>query len=79
MTTPHDNALEYLSVFIEEGEVSKKCIEKVNRIISILKSSEQLRVQKALAELEEMSNYDMSTYHRTQVWEIISSLESIKN
>lgn len=80
MTKEHlEKALEELSLLIEEGEVSKKCLDKIQRAIIILKRSDELCVQKALHELEEMSSYDLSAYHRTQVWGIISSLESIKN
>ncbi len=79
MTSIHfDKAIEGLSLIIEEGEISRKCLDKVQKIITILGSTQELRLEKALSELEDMANLDMSTYHRTQVWEIISSLESIQ-
>ena len=70
------DALENLSYLIEEGDFSKRAQEKATKVISILESKEDLAVEKALLELENMGT-DLSSYHRTQVWEIISILESV--
>ncbi len=71
-------AIENLQALKEESDVSKKFKEKANKVIAILESNVQLNVEKAIMELEEMSNSDASTYLRTQVWGVISILESIQ-
>ncbi|MBI2573298.1 UPF0147 family protein [Candidatus Woesearchaeota archaeon] len=71
-----DKAVGNLSLIVEEGEVSKKCSDKIQKIITLLRSSDELCVEKALLELEEVANYDLSSYNRTQLWEIISVLET---
>ncbi|HLD00651.1 MAG TPA: UPF0147 family protein [Candidatus Nanoarchaeia archaeon] len=72
-------AINLLDLLIQENEVSKRFKEKAARAISILNSQEQLFLEKALLELEEMNSLEMSSYYRTQVWDIISLLESLKN
>jgi len=64
---------------MEDSDISKKCKEKVEKIIEILHSDVNLSVEKALDALEEMSSSDISSYHRTQIWGIISILETAKN
>jgi len=70
------DTLEFLS---SESDVSKRFKEKTNGVISILQSSQDLSVEKALHELEELNGYEAPSYHRTQLWDVISLLESSKN
>ena len=70
--------VEYLRALKEEQDVSKKFKEKTEHVITILTSGAQLSVEKALLELEELNSLNLSPYHRTQVWDAISMLESIK-
>ena len=70
--------VEYLRALKEEQDVSKKFKEKTEHVITILISGAQLSVEKALLELEELNSLNLSPYHRTQVWDAISMLESIK-
>lgn len=70
-------AIENLQALKEESDVSKKFKEKADKVIAILQSNKELNVEKAIMELEEISNSDASTYLRTQIWAVISILESI--
>ncbi|PIN73559.1 hypothetical protein COV20_05035 [Candidatus Woesearchaeota archaeon CG10_big_fil_rev_8_21_14_0_10_45_16] len=74
-----EEAVENLTALMEDSDISKKCKEKVEKIIEILHSDVNLSVEKALDALEEMSSSDISSYHRTQIWGIISILETAKN
>ena len=71
-------AIENLCALKEETDTSKRFKEKVDKIIILLKSDGQLSTEKALSELEELNTLDISTYLRTQIWAIISLLESIQ-
>ena len=73
-----EEAVGYLEVLREDEDVSKRFKEKAEAIIVLLKSDVQLCVEKALFELEELSSGDLSAYHKTQVWDVISLLESSK-
>ncbi len=71
-------AISFLEDLKQESDFSKRCKEKADSVISILGSNEELKIEKALIQLEELNNSDMPSYHRTQVWDIISVLESLK-
>ncbi len=51
---------------------------KQSLVLTILNTNKELCVEKALIELEELNNVDMPSYHRTQLWDVISLLESAK-
>lgn len=68
------NSLEALK---DDRDLGKKVKEKTELVISILKNNKALAIEKAMIELEELNSYEISSYHRTQVWDIISLLESI--
>ena len=70
--------INYLDALNNENDVSKKFKEKTKKIITILTSDTPLAVEKALLELEELNSLEVSPYHRTQLWDVISMLESIK-
>ncbi len=72
-------AKDNLEMLKEENDFSKRCKEKTTKVISLLDSNCELFIEKALMELEDLNNVEMPSYHRTQVWDVISLLESIKN
>lgn len=68
--------LEYLASLKEEIGISKKFKEKVDQIITLLQKDSPFVVEKALLILDELNTVDLSSYHRTKVWEVASMLES---
>ena len=76
VTTEYAEITSCLELLKEENGISKKCREKIDQIISLLHDESQLVVEKALIILEELNTFDMSSYHRTQIWEVASMLES---
>ena len=80
MSERFQEVIEHLEMLKEEDDLNKKFREKADIVINILKGeNEELPVQKALLELEELNSSDLSSYHRTQFWDIISLLESLNN
>lgn len=69
--------IEHLNLLIEERDLSKKFKEKAGEIVSLLQSDVPMAIEKALMQLEELNSFEIPSYHRTQVWDIISKLESI--
>ena len=74
--TKYDEIASCLGSLKEENGLSKKCLEKIDQIILLLQEDSQLVVEKALIILEELNSLDMSSYHRAQIWEVASMLES---
>ena len=68
----------YLDQLKEDPDTSKRFKEKAQQIIILLNADAELAVEKALIALEELNSLDLSSYHRTQVWDVISMLESSK-
>jgi len=80
MSERFQEVIEHLEMLKEEDDLNKKFREKADIVINILKGkNEELPVQKALLELEELNSSDLSSYHRTQFLDIISLLESLNN
>ena len=71
--------IENLSELKEDADVSRRFKEKAEQIITILHEPSQVAVQKALLELEELGSLDTTSYHRTQVWDVMGMLAGIKN
>jgi uncharacterized protein (UPF0147 family) len=71
-------AIFYLEELKDDADASKKLKQKTQDVITILKNQQDLSVEKALIELEEISSSDLTSYHRTKVWDVISVLESVK-
>jgi uncharacterized protein (UPF0147 family) len=59
-----------------DAGTSKRFKAKATEVICLLQQDSQVAVEKALQVLEELSSLEMSSYHRTQVWEVVSMLES---
>ncbi len=73
-----EDIISLLNEFKEEVGVSKRLREKMDKIIAFLDKKSEFSVDKALMELEELNSSDLSSYHRTQLWEVASMLESLK-
>ena len=61
--------------------VPKNVRLKIEKVIGVLneKTENDIKVSKALNELEEIADdVNLQSYTRTQVWNVISSLEKIK-
>ncbi len=72
------DAIELLQMLTEEEDAGKALRERVNSIITLLTSKAPLAVEKSLLELEELNSLEISSYFRTQVWDVVSLLESAK-
>lgn len=79
MNSELEQVVDFLKALREEQDIGKKFKEKTDKVISILSSNVPLAMDKALLELEELNALDISPYYRTQIWDAISMLESIKN
>ena len=77
--SPYQEAIDQLTMLTEDADASKIFKEKAKSSIEILKSGVDLAVEKTLLNLEDLNNHDVSSYHRTQLWDVISLLESMKN
>lgn len=71
--------LEQLEELKGDADTSKTLKLKLESVLSLLNGDSELAVDKALILLEEINSLDLSSYHRTQVWDIISLLESTKS
>ncbi|MEK6951261.1 MAG: UPF0147 family protein [Nanoarchaeota archaeon] len=62
-----------------DPDVSKRVREKTGNVIAVLRENSNLAIDKALLQLEEMESFEMTSYCRTQIWDIASMLESLRN
>ncbi len=72
--------ISYVETILEEGNASKQVKEKLNKILNILKSEEDLYIKKdkCIPELEELdSNGNIEAGIRVQLLDIASSLEGL--
>ncbi len=83
MTTDNLNSIiEALEELKEDTTVQRNIKNKINAIIETLSEEEDLsiRINKALDELDEVSNdNNLHSYTRTQIWNIASMLETLQN
>ena len=68
----------YLDQVKGDPDANKRFKEKASEVTTLLAEGSNLAVEKALHLLGEMSSLDLSSHHRTQVWDVISMLESTK-
>ena len=68
----------HLEELKEETDINKKLREKMNNVIALLTSDQELVIEKSLMELEELGSLNLPSYHQTVVWDIVSLLESLK-
>ena len=71
--------ISFLEEMKEESGISKLFKEKADSVIGLLQSNQSLCIEKAVAVLEDVESLEISSYHRTQVWEVVSMLESMEN
>ncbi len=61
----------------EDSTVNKNIKGKIEKIIAFLEQDVSLGIDKALLEIEEMmENNNLPSYTRTQIWNVVSLLES---
>ncbi|HLC51929.1 MAG TPA: hypothetical protein VJI98_01655 [Candidatus Nanoarchaeia archaeon] len=71
-------AIDHLLILGNDADASKSFKIKTEAAVKILQSDTDMAIDKALLELEELNSLDLSSYHRTQIWDVISLLESLK-
>jgi len=61
----------------EDTTINRNIKEKIEKIISFLEEDANLGIDKALHEIEEMmETNNIPSYTRTQIWNVVSLLES---
>lgn len=61
----------------EDSTINKNIRDRIEKVISFLESDKELGVDKAIHEIEDlMENNNLPSYTRTQIWNIVSLLES---
>lgn len=78
MNNQLQEVINMLAELQEDKSSNKKIKEKSAVIVQLLQQGSEVSLEKAVLVLEELSSLEMSSYHRTQVWDILSSLESVK-
>ncbi|HZX45426.1 MAG TPA: UPF0147 family protein [Candidatus Nanoarchaeia archaeon] len=75
-------AIDQLAELEEDTNIPKNIKVKIRAIIDILKPEEEvsIKVNKALSELDDMSNDpNLDSYTRTRMWNVVSILEKINH
>lgn len=73
------NVIDAINEVLEDNTLPKNVKEKLNNILTHLKNNSELslKLDKALHDLESISeDSNIQTYTRTQLWNIVSMLES---
>ncbi|MBT4446149.1 hypothetical protein HOA92_06890 [archaeon] len=68
---------ELIEMICEDSDCSKRLKEHLMEVKKILEGEEELKVQKAIHSVEELDLQGISTYLRSQMWDLISLLESM--
>lgn len=75
------NVIETLGLIKEDNSVPKNVREKVSNSILVLKEKDLdvgIKINKSLQELDDISeDPNIPAYTRTQIWNVVSLLESI--
>ena len=74
-----NEAEELIEMICEDSDCSKRLKEHLMNVKKILEGNEELKVQKAIHCLEELDLQGISTYMRSQMWDLISLLESMSS
>lgn len=72
------DAIGMLQELKEEQGINKNFKEKADKVISLLEQNSELALDKAVFGLEEITFLELASYHRTQVWDVLSLVEGIK-
>lgn len=78
VSTQVQEIIDYLQQLTEDQDATKRFKEKASETIGLLNQNSDLATDKAIHLLEDLSSSDLSSYYRTQVWDVISMLESSK-
>tara|TARA_Y100000310_G_C20600692_1_gene772853 strand:+ start:773 stop:1018 length:246 start_codon:yes stop_codon:yes gene_type:complete len=76
MSQPFQEVIEALEFLKEDPMTVKKVKEKADLIINLLNIKSDSNVDQALRELEELDSSEIPSYDRTQIWDVVSLLES---
>lgn len=71
--------VEFLEMIREDQDSSKKLKEDLGRVIGIIKEDKELAIERAVLELEDINSQGLSSYIKTQIWDVISQLESLNS
>ncbi len=67
-------ALEFLK---QDSMTIKKVKERADLIINLLKGNSENNIDQALRQLEDLDSSEIPSYDRTQIWDVVSLLESV--
>jgi len=67
-------ALEFLK---QDSMTIKKVKERADLIIKLLKGNSENNIDQALRQLEDLDSSEIPSYDRTQIWDVVSLLESV--
>jgi uncharacterized protein (UPF0147 family) len=76
---PHSEIIGFLEMIGEDQDSSKKIKETIKKTINLLQENNELCVEKAVLELEDLNQQNVSQYLRTQLWDVLSQLESLNS
>lgn len=68
---------EMIELICEDPDCSKRLKESLGLIKKILESEQDLNIQKAIHAVEELELQGISSNLRSQMWELVSLLESM--
>jgi hypothetical protein len=68
---------EMIELICEDPDCSKRLKESLGSIKKILESEQDLNIQKAIHAVEELELQGISSNLRSQMWELVSLLESM--
>lgn len=82
MTEQFSDAIHALNELQDDSAVPKNVKLKISHIISVLEhdGDNSIKIDKALQELDEINeDVNIQAFTRTQLWNVVSLLESIKS
>tara|TARA_Y100000310_G_scaffold331896_1_gene406403 strand:+ start:548 stop:799 length:252 start_codon:yes stop_codon:yes gene_type:complete len=77
MSNQFQEVVEALEFLKEDPMTVRKVKEKADLIIQLLNQTSDSNVDQALRELEELDSSEIPSYDRTQIWDVVSMLESV--
>ncbi len=76
MSNQYQEVIEALEFLKEDPMTIRKVKEKADLIINLLNLKSDSNVDQALRELEDLDSSEIPSYDRTQIWDVVSLLES---
>ena len=77
MSHPFQEVIDALEFLKEDPMTVRKVKEKAELIINLLNLESESKVDHALRELEDLDSCEIPSYDRTQIWDVVSLLESV--